>query len=617
MKQNTIIRYIIYIITVCFISAFFAGCGESVLPEAGKRAAPGVPTGITATKGNYTDRVVIEWSEVANAESYVVYKSFNNTDPELFKALAVNVKGTSYTDTPVNPDRIAYYRVAAANGSAWSSPSALVEGYALNGTPKPPAQVTVPVTKIGEITMTWTASINPDVTSYKIFRAEKMYADNYVQINEITTLSSLEYTDTTVIPDKHYYYKIVAVNINGDGVPSVAVTGIALQAVPGTPSAVAASSTYGEKIVVTWTAADAYAASYKLYRARDMGDAVTILGPGTFELLPASITGTMFIDKVSVNALDDKVLYYYKLQAVSSGGMSAESNVASGYRDAAIPAQLDPPSSVKASKGSRDQITVNWNAVAGCSGYRVYRCSTSDGIYIQIAETSDATIIYTDTLTNINNEKFTYYYKVSTLSTVGVITSESMKSYYAEGNSLPYVPDVPVVTAVMNHTNRTITVSWPAASRAASYNVYRADDGVDGTYNLQGSQAGLTYTDTVGSTIVTGDVYYYKVEAVNVGGISSLSDPKAGKVLATPTITSISRSIGWMKYTYTVNWSTAVAGATGYEIRYDDSTTVSVSGGSVVTTTFDIGNLNTHNFKIRAVDTSLGIQGNYSAVVNK
>ena len=612
MKRNELIRYII---AACFLSALYTGCSESVQEETTGRSAPGVPSGITATKGIYADKVVIEWAEVPNAESYVIYKSVNSTDPGQFKVIAVKVKALIYTDTPVNPERIFYYRVAAVNGSAWSEPSGPVEGFALEGTPKPPSQLSVPTVQIGKITLIWTASVNPDISSYKILRAEKMYGD-YVQIAVITDLSVLEYSDFTAVPDKKYYYRIVAVNANGDSVPSESISGIALQAVPGTPTAVAASIIYGEKINITWTAADSYAASYRIWRAPDSGDNTT---PGTFELAAQNITGTMYIDKHKnpENILESLKKYYYKIQAVSSGGISAESDTAAGYRDANVPAQLDPPSSVKATKGNRDQITISWNAVEGCSGYNVYRCSTNGGTYTLIGTTTDAVITYTDNLTNTNNEKLTFFYKVSTLSTAGSNTVESMQSYYAEGYAFPFIPDVPAgITAVMNHTNKTISISWAASSRASSYNVYRADDGVDGSYNLISSQTGLTWTDTVGTAIETGAAYYYKVEAVNVGGKSSLSDPKAGKVLGTPSISGISRSLGWFKYTYTVNW-TGVTGATGYQLVYDDSTTINISSGSIVTTTFDIGNLNTHNFKIRAVDTALNISGNYSAVVNK
>ncbi|HPN14165.1 MAG TPA: fibronectin type III domain-containing protein, partial [Spirochaetota bacterium] len=95
-------------------------------------AAPSVPTDVRATEGNRKDRVEITWGAVVEADSYVIYKSIDNKNQ--FRAIATGVAEASYTDAGVTPNRMYYYRVAAANGSVWSQPSEPpVLGYAHTG----------------------------------------------------------------------------------------------------------------------------------------------------------------------------------------------------------------------------------------------------------------------------------------------------------------------------------------------------------------------------------------------------------------------------------------------------------------------------------------------------
>lgn len=67
--------------------------------------------------------------------------------------------------------------------------------------------------------------------------------------------------------------------------------------------------------------------------------------------------------------------------------------------------------------------------------------------------------------------------------------------------------------------NQKITVSWPAATGATSYNVYRSTTtGTAGT--LAGSSTTTSYVDTSGTV---GATYYYTVKAVNSSGASAAS----------------------------------------------------------------------------------------------
>ena len=77
-----------------------------------------------------------------------------------------------------------------------------------------------------------------------------------------------------------------------------------------------------------------------------------------------------------------------------------------GVQTEAPPAQASAPSDLSAKPG-HNQVTLNWNASAGASGYNVKRSSTSGGPYALIASTA---------ATNYSDEGLasaTYYYVVA------------------------------------------------------------------------------------------------------------------------------------------------------------------------------------------------------------
>ena len=605
MNRKSLIK-----ITIMFfyITLYSGGCGVGGKKSMDSGVTPLAPSEISATEGELEDSVVIEWNEVADAESYVVYKSIDNR--EQFKVIAINVKGLTYTDTPVSSGRIFYYKVASVIGTTWSEPGSDVRGFALKGTPKPPENVNIPENKIGEIVIKWEPSINVNTLSYKVLRSEKMYG-NYETIASGLTVCT--YTDTTAVPDKKYYYQIIAVNSKGDGAPSESISATALQAVPDMPVNIQASdATFGEKVVLTWNAA-VNAASYKILRAPDVVIDSTNT-PGQFVQIAENITGETFEDR---SLGTDESLFHYTVIAVSSGGESMQGVSDTGCIDRDKPAQLNAPSNVRASKGKTNMITVTWNAVDGAFMYTIYRSSSNNGTYTRISDATAPVVSYDDgpgeTITK-------YYYKVSAWSRTpaGITAESSLSITAAEGFANPQIPVTPVASISLNHSTGKITLSWPAADRAKSYNVNESEE-ADGVYKIMSeNQTGLSWTGTTGTEIDTATEYYFKIRAINEGGESELSNSVAGIILAVPsglTATKVYKIN--VTYDYTVTW-TAVAGATGYELVYDDTHTVTIDDGSVTSKTFNIPSAAlSHKFKVRAVDSNINVKGDFSGIITK
>ena len=133
------------------------------------------------------------------------------------------------------------------------------------------------------------------------------------------------------------------------------------------------------------------------------------------------------------------------------------------------------------------------------------------------------------------------------------------------------------VTASDATSTDAVTVTWTAASRAASYEVWRGTSTSSGSATrLATGLTGTTYTD---STAAVGTQYYYWVKSVNGSFSSGLGGGDAGRrMVGAPRITSASADI---QGTSILSWS-AVTGAVRYEIwreRYTQS-----PGGAVTAT---------------------------------
>jgi fibronectin type 3 domain-containing protein len=606
MKLKSIINNI----CIAALIAFTAGCGTGNITAGSDGSTPAVPSRLTATQGTLEDSVLIEWDAVKDAEYYIIYKALET--PEEFKLIASRVTGLSFSDTPVSSNRIFYYRVAAGNGTKWSAPGIEVKGFALKGAPMPPSEVSEPESGIGRISITWETVIN--AVSYNIYRSHAKYG-TYTMINT-EPVAGNTYIDTDAAADKKYYYKIVAVNSYGEGASGEIISGIALENAPVWPETVSLTATdavYGEKVKLQWTAAD-YAASYTVYRAPANGGTA-----GEYAVIAEDITSLVYEDRDTT--LEDMTDYYYRIAAVSSGGITDSGMEAAGSVNRAIPAEINPPTVVKASKGKTNVITVSWTEVDGCNGgYSVYR-SASDTFSSPVKIADKITPAVVDGYHSFDDsgfaplpDKATYYYKVTAWSASGENQMESgMNLNAAEGYANPDLPGVPanVVTAA-DYTGKTLTVSWSAPDTwTRTYSVYRSDNGIDGDYNLVSlNQTGLSFTESIaaeGGEIQGGHEYFYKIRGCNDIGFGAYSSGTSARyLLKVPGNLAASKVYNWdaaLTYTYTVTWST-VSAASGYEVMWG-SNVIQVAGGNTTTVTFKTGNYpaSSYKIKIRAVNT--------------
>ena len=190
------------------------------------------------------------------------------------------------------------------------------------------------------------------------------------------------------------------------------------------------------EIEIDWDAFPG-ATHYKLYRSAT--------SDGLFTQIGGNISVTRYRDDFSAN-----IYYYYQLEACNSDGCSERS-----------PAARTAPAAAAAAQ-SGDEISITWSAVAGATHYKLYRATTSGGLYRQIG--GDITAIgYLDSDLFV---KTAYYYRLEACNSGGC--SGSIEVSAATYGSLGGERD-----------EITAGLSYPFAIAFSGGRAYVADPGLD------------------------------------------------------------------------------------------------------------------------------------------
>ncbi|MGO8671962.1 MAG: choice-of-anchor tandem repeat GloVer-containing protein, partial [Capsulimonadaceae bacterium] len=347
-------------------------------------------------------------------------------------------------------------------------------------------------------------------------------------------------------------------------------------AYPAAPTGLTATAGNAQ-IELSWTASTG-ATSYDVYRSTTSGsEGSTPIGTATSE----AYTDT---------GLTNGVNYFYTVAAVNDGGTSPPSTEASATPEAPV---LSAPTALTATAGDA-QVSLSWTGSAGATSYNVYRATTSGDEGSTAIGTTAGTTYTNSGLTN----GVTYFYKVAAVNA----SQTSVQSGEASATPEPPIPAAPTgLTATTGDTQ--VSLSWTASSGATSYNIYRATtSGGEGSTAI-GTALATTYTDT---GLTNGVTCYYKVAAVNGGGISGQS----GEAFATPepsipsAPTGLTATAGALQIALT--W-TASVGATSYNVyrgTVSGGEGLAAIGTTTGTTYTDSGVTNgvTYFYKVAAIN---------------
>ena len=451
-----------------------------------KASSPQLPAP-TVTGGNDSQgRPTLKWNAVIGAAKYEVYRA-RSLNGDYLKYSTVT--GTSYTNTSyIENGNTYYYKVRALDASgtagAWSSIVSVTYRAASTGTLSAPT-VTGGNDSQGRPTLKWNAVTG--AAKYEVYRARSKDGT----YTKYSTTTGTAYTNSSYLTSgATYYYKVRALDANGNAGPYSAVVSVTCRLKLTAPTVTGSTDSQGRP-TLKWNAVTG-AAKYEVYRARSKdGDYIKY----------STVTGTSY---TNTSYLANGTTYYYKVRALGSDGTAGpDSTPVSVTYKAPFGAPL-----VTGSKDSQGRPALKWDKVTDAAKYEVYRARSKNGTY-SLMSTQSATG-YTNTSYLANGT--TYYYKVRALKASGTASAYSSVVTITYG-TVP-TPAAPAMRSA-KADSAGITVSWDTAANAVTYNVYRTADAGSSWTQVASSVKGTSYKDT---TVQKGVKYGYKVRGVAADG---------------------------------------------------------------------------------------------------
>ena len=422
--------------------------------------------------GNYYYNMDATWDESSSASpstwNYFMVSDANfplhyRDNGEYFQLSDGSVKGIDYTSTSFyNQYPMGKTNYDPNKDTFVAAPTISVTNVASSGKPK----------------ISW--SKVSGASQYELYWASSQNGT----YTKITTTSGTSVTNNSAKAGKQYYYKVKAVDANGNkSAFSNVVTRTCDLAQPVVSVTNVAST---GKVKLSWAAVEG-AAKYELYWAASKN--------GTYTKI-ATTSNTSIIN----NSAKAGKQYYYKVRAIhatNSGATSAYSEIVTRTCDLARPVVT------ATNVASTGKVKLSWNAVEGAAKYELYWASSKNGTYTKIATTTATSII-----NNSAKAGKQYYYKVRAIHATNSGATSAYSEIVTRSCDLPQ----PTLTVKLNSKGQPV-LSWSKVEGAAKYEVYRSTS-KNGTYTL------IYYSATNTSVTNTKDVkagvtYYYKVRAVH------------------------------------------------------------------------------------------------------
>lgn len=245
---------------------------------------PAAPGGVTSAAGDGVVDIAWQPNSEPDLASYRIYR-----DGQLLTAVAVvappGTTPTSYRDTGVTNGTAQSYAVTAVDTHGNESTTSTTGATPLDGTAPgaPGGLATAPSDR--QVALTWTASPDSDVATYRVLRDGVEVAT--VPVGTTTS------TDASLTNGRAYTYAVVAVDAAGNRSPaSGPATATPRDGVaPAAPTAVTATPG-SSSATVRWTSpADTDLAAYRVLRA-DGTVAATATAPATSAVVTGLANGT-------------------------------------------------------------------------------------------------------------------------------------------------------------------------------------------------------------------------------------------------------------------------------------------------------------------------------------
>ena len=515
-------------------------------------SVPAAPTGLAVDSRTHNS-ITLSWDDPDDStiQSYqVLRRFFGGPSFEVFVD-DTGSSGATFTDPTVEPETRYEYKIRARNALGLSDESASVNAKATeepDGIPAAPTGLAAGSQTHNSITLSWDDPGDSTIRSYQVLRRPRdgsLYGDNqgtpgFVVVADNTGSAGAIYTDTSVMPNTRYVYRINARNSVGLSPVSTVVnaeTPRDPQGVPATPTGLVVDLQTHNSITLSWyDPGDSAIQSYQVLRRLASQFTVVVIVNHT------GSSDTTFTD----TTVQSNMQYVYRIRARDSVGLSpvsASVNAKTAEDPQGVPAA---PTGLAVDSQIHSSITLSWDDPGDSTiqSYQVLRRLRNGppAFAVLVDDTGSSDTTFTDHTVEPTTR---YVYSIRARNAVGLSTQSAVVNAVTP-KVLGGIPATPTGLAVASRTHNSITLSWddPGDSTIQSYQVLRRprDGSVYG--DNQGAPGFVVIADNTGSTgaaytdtsLTPSTRYVYRIKARNAVGLSRVSaDANAETLPAAPT----------------------------------------------------------------------------------
>ena len=453
--------------------------------------------------------IKLQWSTVANADLYTVYRKTENSS---YVKIGESTSALTFVDPSAVNNTLYDYAVVAENETGCSAYSVSKVIKRVNT----PASLKA-TTKSNGISLTW-ASVD-GATNYAVYRKT-----NSTDYEFLTTVADAAFVDTTAAQNVQYTYNVKAeIGTYESGLSATGVAGMNFGTVT--------SLTYTaikNGVKLQWNQL-ANAKGYRIYR-KTLSDA-------DYTLAFTVTTGNTYED----TKISSGIVYNYKVEAYNGANIAEMTAPVLSAKFLAAPSFT--------AKNSGDSVKVTITPVYGAESYIIERADGTGTDFRVLTTLSKDALEYLDSDNIVEGEKYTYR--------VTAVAGE-IRSFPSTVTMTKMI--APTIFSFYNEVAG-VVIKWTPIDDATQYKVWRKLASEDDTAWRVITTTGKSQTEFIDASVIGNEVYQYEVEANTPDGWTGRKPGVENRFIETPDLDKVSNAVGGVQ----VSWK-QVDGATSYRV---------------------------------------------------